>query len=164
VLIEGGTFRHDLFYRLNVIPFQIPPLRDRVQDIPLLVDHFNRRFSASYKREPKQFTDDAVDLLRDHSWPGNVRELKNTIERVIIMTSKQKVRSSDLPPLGAENGIPAATFRFPTFKDATDAYQREFIQHKLAEFDGSVTKAAESMGVDRSHLYRRMRHLGIQGK
>jgi two-component system, NtrC family, nitrogen regulation response regulator NtrX len=163
-LIEGGTFRHDLFYRLNVIPFQIPPLRDRIEDIPMLVEHFNRRFSASYKREPKQFSDNAIDALKKHLWPGNVRELKNTIERVVIMTSKQKINAADLPPFGTENGVPAASFRFPSFKDATDAYQREFIQHKLTEFGGSVTKAAESMGVDRSHLYRRMRSLGIQGK
>jgi two-component system nitrogen regulation response regulator NtrX len=163
-LIEGGTFRHDLFYRLNVIPFQIPPLRERVEDIPLLVDHFNRRFSAAYGRKPKEFTEDALDVLRNHPWPGNVRELKNTVERVVIMSSKQRIDSADLPPFGSENGIPAASFRFPTFKDATDAYQREFIQHKLAEFDGNVAKAAESMGVDRSHLYRRMRNLGIAAK
>ena len=163
-LIEGGTFRHDLFYRLNVIPFQIPPLRERVEDIPLLVEHFNRRFSAAYGRKPKEFTENALDVLRKHLWPGNVRELKNTIERVVIMSSKQRVDAADLPPFGSENGIPAASFRFPTFKDATDAYQREFIQHKLAEFDGNVARAAESMGVDRSHLYRRMRNLGIAAK
>ena len=163
-LIEGGTFRHDLFYRLNVIPFQIPPLRERVEDIPLLVEHFNRRFSAAYGRKPKEFTDSAIDMLRKHPWPGNVRELKNTIERVVIMSSKQTIDAADLPPFGSENGIPAASFRFPSFKDATDAYQREFIQHKLAEYDGNVSKAAESMGVDRSHLYRRMRNLGIAAK
>jgi two-component system nitrogen regulation response regulator NtrX len=163
-LIEGGTFRHDLFYRLNVIPFQIPPLRERVEDIPQLVEHFNRRFSAAYGRKPKEFTSDALEVLRKHPWPGNVRELKNTIERVVIMSSKQSIEASDLPPFGSENGVPAASFRFPTFKDATDAYQREFIQHKLAEFDGNVAKAAESMGVDRSHLYRRMRNLGIAAK
>ena len=163
-LIEGGTFRHDLFYRLNVIPFQIPPLRERVEDIPLLVEHFNRRFSAAYGRKPKEFSEDALEVLRKHPWPGNVRELKNTIERVVIMSSKLRIDAGDLPPFGSENGIPAASFRFPTFKDATDAYQREFIQHKLAEFEGNVAKAAESMGVDRSHLYRRMRNLGIAAK
>ena len=163
-LIEGGMFRHDLFYRLNVIPFQIPPLRERAEDIPLLVEYFNRKFSAANAGRPKEFTQDAVDRLRDHSWPGNVRELKNTIERVVIMSQKTAIDDGDLPPLGAENGIPAASFRFPSFKDATDAYQREFIQHKLAEFDGSVAKAAEDMGVDRSHLYRRMRSLGIIAK
>lgn len=164
LLIEGGTFRHDLFYRLNVIPFQIPPLRDRAEDIPLLIDHFNRKFSASYKRVPKEFLDGAVEALAGYSWPGNVRELKNTIERVVIMTSKQKIDANDLPPLGSENGVPSASFRFPSFREATDAYQREFIQHKLAEHGGSVARAAESMGVDRSHLYRRIKSLGIQVK
>jgi two-component system, NtrC family, nitrogen regulation response regulator NtrX len=83
---------------------------------------------------------------------------------VIIMTSKQNVTAADLPELGIADEKPASSFRFPTFKDATDAYQREFIQHKLAEFDGNVSKAADDMGVDRSHLYRRMRNLGIQQK
>ncbi|MGH9948762.1 MAG: sigma-54-dependent transcriptional regulator [Pyrinomonadaceae bacterium] len=163
-LIENGNFRHDLFYRLNVIPFQVPPLRERTEDVPLLLDHFNRRFSADNGKRPKTFTNDAVERLQDHFWPGNVRELKNTIERVIIMNSKVKIGADDLPELGIAGEQPASSFRFPSFKEATDAYQREFILHKLTEFDGNVTKAAEDMGVDRSHLYRRMRNLGIQGK
>lgn len=163
-LIENGNFRHDLFYRLNVIPFQVPPLRERIEDVPLLIDHFNRRFSGDNGKKPRVFSDDAVERLQNHFWPGNVRELKNTIERVIIMSSRVKVGADDLPELGVAEERPASSFRFPTFKEATDAYQREFIQHKLAEFDGNVTKAADDMGVDRSHLYRRMRNLGIQQK
>jgi two-component system nitrogen regulation response regulator NtrX len=163
-LIEDGNFRHDLFYRLNVIPFQIPPLRERIEDIPLLVEHFNRRFSADYGREPKRFSEEAVETLKNHVWLGNVRELRNTIERVVIMTGKQQIASADLPALTVDGGVPASSFRFPSFKHAVDAYQREFIQHKLAEFDGNVARAAENMGVDRSHLYRRMRSLGIVTK
>ncbi len=163
-LIENGNFRHDLFYRLNVIPFQVPPLRERLEDVPILVDHFNKRFSKDNGKKAKVFIDESIERLQNHSWPGNVRELKNTIERVIIMTSKQKIAAEDLPELGFTDEKPASSFRFPSFKSATDAYQREFIQHKLAEFDGNVTKAADEMGVDRSHLYRRMRNLGIQGK
>ena len=161
-LIENGNFRADLFYRLNVIPFQVPPLRERKEDIPVLVEHFNRRFSADYGKPAKEFTDDAIDALRDNDWFGNVRELKNTVERIVIMSSKRKLDAADIPKLETPSDIPAASFRFPSFKDATDAYQREFIQHKLAEFDGNVAKAAEDMGVDRSHLYRRMRNLGIK--
>jgi len=161
-LIENGNFRHDLFYRLNVIPFQVPPLRERIEDVPLLVEHFNRRFSADNGKRPKTFTEDAIGKLSAHHWPGNVRELKNTIERVIIMKAKQKISADDLPDLTVSDDRPAASYRFPSFKAATDAYQREFILHKLAEFGGNVSKAAEDMGVDRSHLYRRMRHLGIQ--
>jgi two-component system nitrogen regulation response regulator NtrX len=163
-LIDNGNFRHDLFYRLNVIPFQVPPLRERLEDVTLLVEHFNTRFSTDNGKKPKVFLPAAVEALQNHAWPGNVRELKNTIERVIIMTAKQKIDADDLPELGFTDEKPASSFRFPTFKAATDAYQREFIQHKLAEFDGNVSKAAEDMGVDRSHLYRRMRNLGIQGK
>ncbi len=163
-LIENGNFRHDLFYRLNVIPFQVPPLRERLEDVPALIDHFNRKFSSDNGKKAKSFTEAAIEKLSNHTWPGNVRELRNTIERVIIMTAKQKIDVADLPELGFSEEKPSSSFRFPSFKDATDAYQREFIQHKLAEFDGNVTKAAEDMGVDRSHLYRRMRNLGIQGK
>lgn len=161
-LIDNGNFRPDLFYRLNVIPFQVPPLRERREDVPVLVEHFNQRFSADYGKEKKHFEDEAIASLQDYTWPGNVRELKNTIERIVIMSSKKKIAADDLPELESTNGTPASSFRFPTFKDATDAYQREFIQHKLAEVDGNVAKAAEDMGVDRSHLYRRMRNLGIK--
>lgn len=163
-LIDNGNFRHDLFYRLNVIPFQVPPLRERLEDVPALIEHFNQRFSADNGRKAKTFTTDAIERLQDHGWPGNVRELRNTIERVIIMTTKQKVGIDDLPELGFSDERPASSFRFPSFKAATDAYQREYILHKLAEHDGNVTKAAEEMGVDRSHLYRRMRNLGIPQK
>jgi two-component system nitrogen regulation response regulator NtrX len=163
-LVENGEFRKDLFYRLNVIPFQVPPLRERLEDIPLLVDHFNRKFSAENARQPKEFTSGAIERLQDHWWPGNVRELKNTIERVVIMTQKKVIEPEDLPDLSEFGPPPSASFRFPNFKAALDAYQREFILHKLAEHDGNVTKAAEAMGVDRSHLYRRMRNLGIQSK
>ena len=160
-LIEDGDFRADLFYRLNVIPFQIPPLRERLEDVPLLVEHFNRKFSADYVKKAKTFTDEAIAALQKYAWLGNVRELRNTIERVIIMHGKQKVSAEDLPEFDAKISAPAASFRFPSFKDATDAYQREFIIHKLAEADGNITRAAELMGVDRSHLHRRMKNLGI---
>ncbi len=163
-LIDNGNFRSDLFYRLNVIPFQVPPLRERLEDVPLLAEHFNQRFSREYGRLPKHFAEDAIDALQGYDWFGNVRELKNTIERIVIMNAKEKVTADDLPEMDINDATPASSFRFPTFKDATDAYQREFIQHKLAEFDNNVAKAAEEMGVDRSHLYRRMRNLGIKGK
>ena len=163
-LIESGDFRADLFYRLNVIPFQIPPLRERLEDVPLLVEHFNRKFSTDYGKKAKNFTDEAIKSLQNYSWLGNVRELRNTVERVVIMHEKQKVAPADLPELNQKKETPAASFRFPSFKEANDAYQREFILHKLAEADGSVAKAADAMGVDRSHLYRRMKNLGINGE
>ncbi|MCY7347899.1 MAG: sigma-54 dependent transcriptional regulator [Pyrinomonadaceae bacterium] len=160
-LIEDGDFRADLFYRLNVIPFQIPPLRERPEDVPLLIEHFNRKFSSDYGKKPKQITAEATTILQNYDWLGNVRELRNLIERIVIMHDGQIVSAKDLPELNARKKTPAASFRFPSFKEANDAYQREFILHKLAEADGSVAKAAGAMGVDRSHLYRRMKNLGI---
>jgi two-component system nitrogen regulation response regulator NtrX len=163
VEIEQGNFRPDLFYRLNVIPFELPPLRERLEDVPMLVDYFNENFSRAYGKQPKQFLGEALEDLQDYSWPGNVRELRNTIERVVIMHPGIKVTATDLPPRGKEEA-PAVSFRFPSFKEATEAYHREFILRKLEEADGNVSRAAELMGVDRSHLYRRMRALGIQNR
>jgi len=101
--------------------------------------------------------------LQSYAWPGNVRELRNTIERVVIMHSKQKVGAHDLPPLASgDDTLPASISRFSSFKEASEAHQREFIKKKLAEAEGNVTRAAELLGIDRSHLYRRMRALGIK--
>lgn len=161
-LIDDGHFRSDLFYRLNVIPFQVPPLRERTEDVPVLVEHFNRKFSTEYGKAQKQFTPDAIEAMQGYEWIGNVRELKNTIERIVIMSGKETIGADDLPEMESSYEPAAVSFRFPTFKEATDAYQREFILHKLGEFDGNVARAAEDMGVDRSHLYRRMRNLGIK--
>jgi two-component system nitrogen regulation response regulator NtrX len=158
--IEKGTFRSDLFFRLNVIPFEVPPLRERIEDVPLLIDHFNRRFAKAYGKKPKVFDAEAIELMQRYSWPGNVRELRNTIERVVILHQNHRVAVTNLPAFG-ESEPPASSYRFPSFKEASDAYHREFIQRKLDEADGNVSRAAELMGIDRSHLYRRMRALGI---
>jgi two-component system nitrogen regulation response regulator NtrX len=159
--IEKGTFRSDLFFRLNVIPFEVPPLRERVEDVPLLIDHFNRRFAKAYGKKPKVFDAEAIELMQRYSWPGNVRELRNTIERVVILHQNHRVAITNLPAFG-ESEPPASSYRFPSFKEASDAYHREFIQRKLDEAEGNVSRAAELMGIDRSHLYRRMRALGIR--
>ena len=158
--IEKGTFRSDLFFRLNVIPFEVPPLRERVEDVSLLIDHFNRRFAKAYGKKPKVFDAEAIELMQRYSWPGNVRELRNTIERVVILHQNHRVAITNLPAFG-ESEPPASSYRFPSFKEASDAYHREFIQRKLDEAEGNVSRAAELMGIDRSHLYRRMRALGI---
>ena len=129
----------------------------------MLIDYFNQQFSTAYGKKPKQFLPEAVDAMQSYSWPGNVRELRNTVERVVIMHPGTRVSATDLPPHGKEEP-PAKSFRFPSFKEATEAYHREFIQRKLEEADGNVSRAAELMGVDRSHLYRRMRALGIQNR
>lgn len=160
VEIERGNFRSDLLYRLNVIPFEVPTLRERAEDIPLLVEHFNQKFSIAYNKQPKHFEEDAIEALRTYSWPGNVRELRNTIERVVIMHTGAKVSAADLPSLRGEEP-PAKATRFSSFRDASQAHQRDFIRSKLAEAEGNVSRAADLLGMDRSHLYRRMKALGI---
>jgi two-component system nitrogen regulation response regulator NtrX len=124
--------------------------------VPLLVEHFNHHYSVPYGKDPKQFSAEAIAELQSYSWPGNVRELRNTVERVVIMHPGVKVAANDLP-VGGKAEAPVASFRFPSFKEATDAYHRAFIQRKLEEAEGNVSRAAELMGVD-----RRMRTLGIQ--
>ncbi|MDX6403003.1 MAG: two-component system, NtrC family, nitrogen regulation response regulator NtrX [Blastocatellia bacterium] len=161
--IEKGTFRSDLFFRLNVIPFEVPPLRERLEDVPMLVEHFNQRFGKAYGKEAKRFDPKAIEAMQRYSWPGNVRELRNTVERVMIMLQNQRVGVKDLPAFGDEEP-PASSYRFPSFKEASDAYHREFIQRKLDEAGGNVSRAAELMGIDRSHLYRRMRALGLSAR
>src|SRR5947209_2213600 len=160
VEIEKGNFRTDLLFRLNVIPFEVPPLRERAEDVPLLVEHFNRRFSLAYKKRPKVFEAEALEALQGYSWPGNVRELRNTVERVVIMHTGARVMAEDLPALGGEEPAPTPS-RFSSFREAGEAHQRDFIRAKLAEAEGNVSRAAELMGMDRSHLYRRMKALGI---
>src|SRR5213594_400816 len=161
--IEKGTFRSDLYFRLNVIPFEVPPLRERLEDVPVLIEHFNQRFAKAYGKKSKLFDPKAMDALQSYSWPGNVRELRNTVERIVIMHANHRVSPKDLPAFG-EAEPPTSSYRFPSFKEASDAYHREFIQRKLDEADGNVSRAAELMGIDRSHLYRRMRALGIQNR
>ena len=161
--IEKGTFRSDLFFRLNVIPFEVPALRDRLEDVPLLIEHFNERFAKAYGKKPKRFDPKAIEAMQRYSWPGNVRELRNTVERVMILHQKGAVGVKDLPAFGDEEP-PASSYRFPSFKEASDAYHREFIQRKLDEAGGNVSRAAELMGIDRSHLYRRMRALGLSAR
>lgn len=158
--IENGLFRADLFYRLNVIPFEIPPLRERLEDVPLLVEHFNREFSRADKRAVKEFSAGAVERMQNYSWPGNVRELRNTVERVVIMNARRIVQADDLPILGGE-APPAASYNFDSYRQAAETYEREYIARKLAEAEGNVTRTAELMGIDRSHLYRRMKSLGM---
>jgi two-component system nitrogen regulation response regulator NtrX len=164
--IMKGNFREDLFYRLNVIPFSVPPLRERKEDIPLLARHFAREFSAAYGRRPREITDDAVETLMRYSWPGNVRELRNVIERVVIMNpTTHRVDRKHLPPLVHRDGARRnAPMDFSTLHQARAAYERDFILKKLDENHGNVSRTAEVLGLERSHLYRKMKTLGITAR
>ncbi|QUV98919.1 sigma-54-dependent Fis family transcriptional regulator [Chloracidobacterium sp. MS 40/45] len=158
--IEQGQFRADLFYRLNVIPFQLPPLREHLEDIPALVEHFVRQFSQHYQRPPITLTEDACEKLRRHEWPGNVRELRNLIERLVITETTSPVTAEQIPLEPAPNSV-WASFQFGSLREGSEAFERELVRRKLAECDGNVTQAAEALGIDRSYLYRRIKALGI---
>jgi len=164
--ISKGNFREDLFYRLNVIPFYVPPLRERKEDIPLLARHFLKDISAVYSRRSKEITEDAVAALMRYSWPGNVRELRNVIERMVIMhPTAPKFDRKHLPPLVYRDGGPRSAARdFSTLHQARAAYERDYILKKLDENHGNVSRTAEILGLERSHLYRKMKALGIAAK
>ncbi len=164
--IAKGNFREDLFYRLNVVPFFVPPLRERNEDIPLLARHFLKEFSAAYGRRPRELTDDAVDALMRYSWPGNVRELRNVIERIVIMNpTTTRFDRKHLPPLVQRDGTRRSTgTEFSSLHQARDAYERDYILKKLDENHGNVSRTAEVLGLERSHLYRKMKTLGIAVK
>jgi two-component system, NtrC family, nitrogen regulation response regulator NtrX len=164
--ISKGNFREDLFYRLNVIPFLVPPLRERKEDIPLLARHFLKDFASTYGRRPREITDEAIEALMRYSWPGNVRELRNVIERIVIMNpTTSRFDRKHLPPLVYRNGSRrTASTEFSTLHQARDAYERDYILKKLDENHGNVTRTAEVLGLERSHLYRKMKTLGIAAK
>ena len=163
--ISKGNFREDLFYRLNVVPFFVPPLRERAEDIPLLARYFLRELSAQYSRRPKEITDDAIEVLGRYSWPGNVRELRNVIERIVIMNpTVHKLDRKHLPPLLYREGSRRALGEFSTLHQARAAYERDYILKKLEENHGNVSRTAEVLGLERSHLYRKMKALGIAVK
>jgi two-component system, NtrC family, nitrogen regulation response regulator NtrX len=160
--IARGNFREDLFYRLNVIPFGVPPLRERVEDIPLLAAHFFEEFAQQYGRKPKQLSPEALDALCGYSWPGNVRELKNLIERIVIMNPQSKIDRKHLPALlFREDHRRRGASELTTLQQARAAYERDFIVKKLEENQGNVSRAAQELGLERSHLYRKMKTLGI---
>ncbi len=170
--IARGNFREDLFYRLNVIPFFVPPLRERREDLPLLVKEFLEEFGQQYGRPHVEMTEEAVAALRQYHWPGNVRELRNLVERVLILNPKvQRIEKKHLPmlvyrgPKLTESGrINTRTEEFSSLVEAREAYEREFILKKLDEVHGNVSRAAEGLGLERSHLYRKMKALGVSVK
>jgi two-component system, NtrC family, nitrogen regulation response regulator NtrX len=163
--IERGNFREDLFYRLNVIPFYVPPLRDRVEDIPLLADHFLKEFTTAYGRKAKELTPEAYRVLREYSWPGNVRELRNLMERIVIMNPQVRVDARHIPLNPTRRAVFERPLdRFGSLQEVREAAERDYILKKLEEAHGNVTRTAELLGLERSNLYRKMRSLGIGPK
>ena len=159
--ISRNAFREDLFYRLNVIPFTVPPLRDRIEDIPILARHFLAEFNRAYGKKPKEVTAAAMDVLLRYPWPGNVRELKNLIERLVIMSPARHIEPQHLPPEVFRDAARGPQHPYSTLQEARSAYEREFILRKLEENQWNMTKTATAIGLERTHLYRKMKSLGI---
>jgi len=170
--IRAGRFREDLYFRLNVIPIFVPPLRDRQEDIPLLAEHFMTGFAREYGRRVKTLDPSAVAALQDYPWPGNVRELRNVIERLMIMVPGETIGGRDLvflegslvPLIDPDPAVADAPGSSLSLHDARTRFERDFILKTLAAQQGNISKTAELLGVERSNLYRKMRALGIGGR
>ena len=163
--IERGTFREDLYFRLNVIPIRVPPLRERVDDIVELANEFLDEFSLDAKTEQKFLGSDVFDLLKKYSWPGNVRELKNLIERLAIMCPRKMISTEEIPPpygtLRADERKMESFLSFETLKEARETFEKSFIARKLQEFEGNISKTAEAIGVERSNLHKKIKAYGL---
>jgi DNA-binding NtrC family response regulator len=162
--IAEGRFREDLYYRLNVVPIEVPPLRERREDIPALAEHFARRSCAENDRRHKRIDDDAMTLLMQHAWPGNVRELRNLVERLVILTgdrpgvTAEDVRAA-LPSVKAARG---SYRRGIALKDLVAAAERDILLEALADNEHHVANTARELQLERSHLYKKLRAHGIQ--
>jgi two-component system nitrogen regulation response regulator NtrX len=162
--IAARRFREDLYFRLNVVPLLVPPLRERPEDIPVLATHFIEQFSRQYGRL-KLLSSGALAVLQSYRWPGNVRELKNVMERLVILVPGDTVTRADLPDglTDASGPAPGPPQGARSLKEGREQFERQFILHRLQEAGGNVVRAAELLGLERSNLYRKMRALGIRG-
>ncbi len=164
--IRAGRFREDLYFRLNVVPVFVAPLRERRADIPLLANHFMSALAQEYGRRPKRFAADAVGALQAYGWPGNVRELRNVIERLMIVVPRDVVVAADLGPL-ASGAISSSPLLAPAdeaiqpLHEARDAFERSYILRALDLQRGNISRTADVLRVERSNLYRKMRGFGI---
>ncbi len=157
--VKKGTFREDLFFRLNVIPITVPPLRERKEDIPALVDYFLEYFAIEYGQKPKNITPEGLKYLESYDWPGNIRELRNVIERSVIMTSSNTINPKNI--LIGSN-IRSDYFSYKTLKEARDSFEKDFIIKKLEENNWNISKTAEILDIERSNLHRKIKAYGIK--
>jgi two-component system nitrogen regulation response regulator NtrX len=168
--IRRGTFRDDLYFRLNVIPFRVPPLRERRADIPVLARHFIETLSAEHGRRPKPITPEALEVLARLPWPGNVRELRNIMERLVIMTPGEQIEARDLPASLLE-ALPEAVMPATVAAEASgparslaaarEEFERQYILTRYRQCEGNMSRTAEALGVERSNLYRKMKAYGL---
>lgn len=162
--IKGGSFREDLFYRLNVIPLQVPPLRERREDIPLLVNHFMEELSGEQGIRPKEVSPEALTALQRYGWPGNVRELRNIVERLMIMCPAYKILAGDIPSFVEGHSKEASVLFDPigSLREVRNRFEREYILERLQANQYNVQKTAEELQIERTYLYRKMKYLGIE--
>ena len=165
--VDEGTFREDLFFRLNVIPLHLPNLRERSDDIGLLVDFFLQKFEQEYADvEPKRMTPRAMSLLRRYDWPGNVRQLENYLHRIFVLLENEVIDIEDLPPEISDSSLPPGDFpvEIPADGVALEEIVKEYIRVALTQTDGNQTKAAELLGISRRRLQNRMQNYGFSSK
>ena len=165
--IEEGNFREDLYHRIGVILIEVPPLRRRRNDIPLLTEHGAERLARRNGLSPKQFTDDALDRLQEYDWRGNVRELYNVVERLLILADGDQIQVADVeqfvqPGPASERTDRALIDAYDDFTQARDQFEKQFIERKLDEHDWNVSQTAETIGIQRSHLYNKLNKYGIE--
>ncbi|MFN3694101.1 MAG: sigma-54-dependent transcriptional regulator, partial [Ignavibacterium sp.] len=162
--IHKGNFREDLYHRLNVIPIHVPPLRERVEDIPILVEHFCKEITTKHKKPSVRFTDDAIKILQAQPWTGNVRELRNIVERIIIIVDKREITAKDIDLLFAGNqaSLDNLIETSNSFQEFKEKAERAFILKQLKANDWNISKTAEILDIQRSHLYTKMRKYGIE--
>jgi two-component system response regulator HydG len=162
--VREGRFREDLWFRLRVVPLRLPPLRERREDVPLLVEHFVRKHALRLSRRPLLPDADAMKALLDHSWPGNIRELEHAIERGLLLARGEEITLQDLPPELSQPAQEAAAGGEGRYRRARDAWERKFFEDLLREAGGSVAKAAELAGIHRSTLYEKLTRYGLVEK
>ncbi|MEJ2230443.1 MAG: sigma-54 dependent transcriptional regulator [Nitrospirales bacterium] len=165
--IGKGTFREDLYYRLNVLPIVVPTLKERRDDIPELAQHFLRLHSEEQGMKPKEFSPQGMEALLRHDWPGNIRELRNLIERLLIMVPKPVIDGPDVEMFlqgRAPSGVPALSVgtQYDSLREARNAFEREVISRKLRENNWNVSKTADELKIERSHLHRKIKLLHVE--
>jgi two-component system nitrogen regulation response regulator NtrX len=164
--VKRGTFREDLWFRLNVVPIHLPPLRERREDIPALVQHFTEFYCQENGFRRKTFAPEALEKLSQYPWPGNIRELRNMVERLVIMTPGDPITAADLPlPLQAPAAKGLGSFQAGvTLREIRDRLEKDYILSCLEATGGNMSQAAELLGLERSNLYKKIRALGIESK
>jgi DNA-binding NtrC family response regulator len=166
--VTRGEFREDLFYHLNVLPLNVPPLRDRKIDIPLLLEHFLSYFNEYENLPVRKFSSEATEIFKNYKWPGNIRELKNLVQRLLILGNETSIDASEIEMMldskqKKSDKTVGFDFNIP-LREARENFEKSYIEHQMAKFNYSVSQVSANIGIERTHLYRKLRALGIDPK